>query len=1383
MKRAFQTILLLFLFIAWICGQQNPFRITRYSTQDGLTQSSINSVIEDRYGFIWLGTSGGINRFDGYNFTSFELSPGEPSASDENMVHEIISDPDSNIWVCSIRGIHIFNYRLDRFESLQDESGMVFSYPCNSIAFDHLGNLWAVFPRKGLMKFNLESRKWKMYTAEDGIPLERLTSIKSDNSGTIWMGSMNGLIHFIPRFFDETEKFHLYQNDPDNSNSLSNNVIHSIFQDSKGDLWFGTNLGIGFLREKYILSEELLFESITEKSKPHGLSHNDVRSVCEDKSGNIWVATRGGGLNIISYSGGEQYIKTIFADSRLSNTISHNEVLCLFCDSWGQVWAGTHGGLSKISLEDRTVSILQHNRLNSNSLSGNSVPALIENPDGTLWIGTTVGLNRIELSDFDAGQLTYYRYMNPDFPGDFVRANKIQSLQMGNNDDLWVGSKSGISRFDIISGTYQNDIRVSQELLNKYGETLVRKIELDSRGNIWIGTDRGLLIYHKTFDQLLNVSEILMQDQPDEFVNIKCILIENDSTIWAGSMNSGLIMINYSEDGPGFSIGSLYNTSNTSGMTSNYITDIYLDTEHNLWLGTSNGLYLFDDSRNSLKKYTGSGGLSGDYISGIIQDNSGQVWVSSLKGISKYNPTGDIFESYYTSQTDLSLYDYTFDLLCTSDNLLLFGGVNGLTSFRPEDVSVLDDKPEIYFTGLKINNNKVLPGSDNNGLTVLDKHINFTENIILKPGHKSIELEYVSLHANHPDRISYFYMLEGQDEKWIQAGTDRRFAGYSNLQPGKYVIRVKSSNSYGVQFDNERLIRITVLAPAWRRAWAMAIYVVVFIGLLFLFRLNVINREKLKSSLVLERINIEKQEELNQAKLRFFTNISHDFKTPLTLIKSPIEKLISEGTEIKEDEKSKIYRVIHRNSSKLINMVSQLLEFRKAEQDVLKLSVSEIDIVKLLKESAEDFYEYACEKALNFNFSTDLESLLLWFDGPKIDRAVNNVLHNAFKYTPSGGSIFLELKVDPNEENAIIRIEDTGIGIPEEQLEKVFDRFYQVERTGDHGTGIGLPLAKKLVELHGGQIQAESQVNSGSVFIIQLPLGKEHLPAEAFTERDVDRVSMHQSQVILESDIQINKDKVYAATKQYSILIAEDNPDLMGFLSDNLSREYNVISVENGKKALKESLLRSFDLVITDIIMPEMDGIQLCNNLKSNIVTSHIPVIMLTAKTSDEARQEGYETGADAYIGKPFTLELLYARIKNIIESRENLKRVFQDSSELDPSKLKTTSRDEKFLSKIIQLVEDNLSDCEFKIESLVREVGMSRSMLYRKLQELTGQSPHEFTSSIRFKNAARLLLSGEHSISEVAYMVGFNDPRYFSRSFRQTFNQTPSEYIKNPIS
>ena len=832
------------------------------------------------------------------------------------------------------------------------------------------------------------------------------------------------------------------------------------------------------------------------------------------------------------------------------------------------------------------------------------------------------------------------------------------------------------------------------------------------------------------------------------------------------------------------------------------------DNQNRLWVGTDNGLNLLDAETGQFTSYFERDGLSNSIIQSILENEEGDIWLSTQQGISCLHFSENQLRSVKNFDAFDGLQDNFFNddaSAKTAAGHLIFGGVNGLSIFNPKEIHTDTIAPKIAITDFRLSNLSVPIGEMENGRIVLSKNISETKRLELTHRDNVVSFEFTGLHFGEPKKLRYAFQLEGFDPDWVYADASQRIAHYTNLPHEEFTFKVKAANGDGVWCEPVEL-HLTVNPPFWLTGWAYALYTLAAAGLFYLVWRITRLRAEFRHSLELEHLERGKLEEVNRLKFQFFTNISHELRTPLTLIISPLEQLLQNPKNRKTHQ---LFTRMHHNANRLLTMINQLLDIRKSEAGLMNLHAAEGDLVEFCKEITVSFKNLATQRNIQLNFSAQPEEIAAWFDHDQLEKVLFNLLSNAFKFTNDGGRVEVEIKkleigkLSPiSNFQFLISVKDTGLGIPKGQLENIFDRFYQVEKTQEwarkSGTGIGLSLAKMIVEKHHGEIKVESEEGKGTTFHIHLQSGKAHfseaelLPAEESIITDgLPSFALPDSPEALSGASEVGDERENAILAETNvidknggkgkplILLVEDNHDIRDYLRENLSANYLISEASDGQEGLEKALADPPDLILADIAMPRMDGIEMCGKIKSNIETSHVPIILLTARTSLVFKVDGLETGADDYVTKPFHMRLLAARIKNLIDNRASLRKQFAKTFDLSPSGLVLNSLDEQLLSQIKLIVENHIDDSSFSVDQLARAVNMSRTKMYRKIKGLTGKSPNQIIRGFRLKRAAQLFGTGQYNVSDVSYMVGYNDVKSFREQFKKEFGVNPSAYVK----
>jgi signal transduction histidine kinase/ligand-binding sensor domain-containing protein/AraC-like DNA-binding protein len=1358
-------------------GHRLSFRYL--SIEEGLSQNTVNCIFKDNRGFMWFGTNDGLNRWDGYEFTIYRYNAHDKNSIKGNKIYDIAEDAEGILWIGSrTGGLSRYDRQKDTFTSYLHNQGDTASISSNFVSFifaDDQNKLWVGTLGGGLNLFDRETETFqrihffcKGEYCDQQLPFKELTSILQDKHGRFWIAGyypgialydpISQTLHMTP--FDSLEK---------NENHM---VGKSLFEDSEGRIWICTE-GHGF----YVFNpEKNSFENYTKDNS--GLNDNIVKQVIQRSQDEFWLATDGGGINIFNLQ--KQSFAYIQNDNNIPGGLSSNAVYSMYEDDQNILWVGTFGaGINLHHKQNQQFRHYWHHPVKNYSLSHRAVLSICEDATGLIWIGTDGG----GLNAFNPETQRFIHYKHDEGDPNSLSSNAVTSLLKVNKEELWIGTyQGGLSILNPETGAFRRyyaNLRHPNALQGEHIWALLK----DSRDRIWIGSlNGGLHLYRSETDDFLPVRNSI--NQPEKFVHrVTCLAEDTRGNIWIGG--TGLSRMN--PETLEF-ITFWHNPNDENSLSSNDIRCIFQDSKNRIWIGTEGGglNWLLPDEK-SFRVFNTYDGLPNDVIHSIQEDDYGNLWMSTNKGLCKFDPDKLIFKSFDRSD-GLQSNEFSYNASWkTKNGEMYFGGVNGFNVFNPASIQENPVKPKVYITGFQINNKPLEIGAENSPLT---QHISETRYITLTHKQSVISIEYTALNFISSEKNQYAYILEGFIPEWTYAGT-RRMATYTNLQSGDYIFRVKASNNDGVWNDEGAFVHIKVLPPPWKTSWAYLIYTMTFIFLLYSFRKFANDRAQMKNNIRIKELEKQKIDEVAQTKLRFFTNISHELRTPLTLIIGPLEKLMEDQT-LTNNYKNH-FSIMQRNARRLLRMVNQLMEFRKMEKGKMDLSLKQENIISFVRNIKEAFNDFALQHKMNYNFSSNCDKLWMYCDVDKLDKIFYNLLSNAFKFTPDGGSIFVAIEHQPEKSRVNIIVQDNGIGISRERITKIFDRFYKINQDEklrksieQESSGIGLSHTKELIEMHNGSILVESQEGKGSKFVVSLPLDKSLFKPEDFVEyRTLEQDDLRNKLMTfldeepLQQDTEeiLNIDDGLKQIDKPLVLIVDDNRDIRRFIKICLEENHRTIEAENGSTGLDKALKYIPDLIISDIMMPVTDGIEFCRKIKEREETCHIPVVLLTAWDSTERHIAGFQTGGDDYITKPFDSNILLARVQNLIISRKRLRDLFKKNILLEPAELTIESADDQFIKKAVKIVEDNISDPDFDVRRFVREIGMSRSVLYRKLQAVTNQSANEFIRLIRLKRAAQLLKKTNCTIAEVSSDVGFNDPQYFSKCFSRQFGKTPSEY------
>jgi len=1220
-----------------------------------------------------------------------------------------------------------------------------------AIEQDDLGQMW-IGTRDGLNKY--DGTKFTVFRNEidnpNSISNNDILSVKQDRDGFIWVGTYNGLNKYNPR----TQQFKRYFHNKTQS-SLVNNSVWTIEELSNGDIWIGTAGGLSV----YNKSEDS-FKTFLKSSDKNSSVGNHVLSIFESQRGLIYIGTTTGLSVVENIEDSELKFKTIlgsknlyiqdieesadgklllatrdesvveydFKTKKISPYFSETELKDknknarqLLFDDKQQLWVGTYNGL-QISSKNRRIKLLNSKVNDSKSLSKNSIKSLFKDKKGSIWIGIGTFNSGIEIYNvitqkFDNTQLS-------EAIKDYIKDVGVYGIQQDEKGNIWLGTfGKGLIKYNLKTKQF-TVFKFEEGNQKSLSSNLVRTVVVDSEENIWVGTERGLNMVNPKGE----ITNYFYNAEVQSGDDILSVFEDANNTIWAGTKAKGLFKLEANEF--------KYVDLETNNIKVSSIHSILQDANKNLWIATNQGLIKFNVKLNEAIVYNQKEGV----ISNEFNDNA------SLK---------------------------------MNNSKFYFGSPAGVTSFNSNQLTTNTYSPQVILTDFKTKN-KAIDLTTNN--SILKEAIPFTKSLELAYDQGNFSIDFAIPNFINSKNNKYQYRLKGLENDWVESTENT--ASYTIQNAGHYVFEVQGANSDGVWNTDSTQLKINVLPAPWKSWWAFLIYGLLILSTLYFLMSILKSRTKLQTELALEHLEVERTKETNRAKLEFFTNISHEFRTPLTLILGPLNQILKDYKG-----SNKMYKklmVIESSSNHLLRLINRLMDFRKLENNLFKLESAEGNIVKFLKEIYLSFAEYAKDGDYEYSFHTTDDEILVYYDRYKLERVFYNLISNAFRYTPKYGKIVVRVKQHNGE--IIIQVEDSGVGIAKQNQDKIFERFFEVavnnkpDNEYNKGTGIGLSIAKNIVNLHKGEISVRSNENDkGSIFIVKLPLGRVHLKEdEIITDfKFSDDVSQYVKQlevknIITEDDI---TEQVISSEKQ-TILLVEDNKPLRKFMKSILKDNYNIIEAENGKKALKIAQKESPNLIVSDVVMPVMVGTELCSKIKEDIRTSHIPIILLTSRTSLIYKLEGLESGADDYISKPFDVNEFLIRIKNLLESTSRLKEKYTSEDPLQPNEIIVSSLDEKLYKKAFQIVEDNIDNENFDVQFFCSELGVSRTMLFTKVKAWTNFTPNEFIMHFRMKRAAQILEQGKINISEVSYKVGFRNPKYFSKCFQKKYGETPTQYM-----
>ena len=1356
-----------------------------FNSADGLSQHDVNCIIQDKDGFMWFGTNDGLNKYDGYNFKVFRPSKNTSSSISGRIIQKIESDYYGNLWIASLDGgLNYYNLEKEIFSNFSEKLSQFGNY-VNDVTISDDGVLWVQFKQKtcyAVLKENVDEMEFHVLLTEDvESPVEKLgnrilikqkdvfflssqvlyslnykiiegqitalnfTPTKNTNfisqlsgpNGKVWE------LHKGKIIYKDNSKLNLTKN----INNLSNRFG---VLDRNNNLWCVIDEKLSNVSKS---GEALIVKTIDfEKLEFVGLKNNSINSVFVDRTGNLWVGSNGGG---IYKKTNNDYQFKHFRKKNYKGSLSSNKIRSLHEDQFGNLWIGTElGGLNflpKSSLNYNTFESFTFSK-NENGLTSNNIFSISENiideNHSILWFSTeSGGLNKLVINKNDASKdFKFEKFNNPVNDGSNVKTLAIHSIFSEGKNRLWIGyygSGLGLAEWDTPeSKPYFSFINPDDKKIQFPGK-IIRDIYRDASGVLWITTNNGL---NK--------------------------LIENSTDITKSYFKSYR-----------------YDSSNDTSIGSDYTLQIFESTNKTLWIGTIGGGLnkLIRNKERSVvgfKRYnTQNKQFPNDVINSIQEDDNGFLWVGTNSGLVKFDPKKESFETYSTNELQNPEMS-EISALQRKNGELVFGGVNGINVFTSKSNKKSNIAPRTLITDFSILYEPVKPLQVINNKVILNQGIAHTDHITLDANINNFSFSFSSLHFNDSRFNKYKYILEGFDENWIETSSDFRVAKYTNIKPGDYVFKVYGSNNKGVWSEKPAKVNLTLLSPWYFTLWAKTMYLLSFILIFYLLtRISVIQIKR-KRKLELNRLEKEKEKEINKVKLEFFTNISHELRSPLTLILGPAEKLVKQGEKLQKKERVRLYRTMQRNSDYILGLIKQLLDFRKLEQGEIKLKCTHINLVNLIQKVTEQFQTKAEQEKLNLDYDFNKNKIFAWIDATIIEKILHNLLSNAIKFTPKGGNITIgvrELSLQKSiypKGHIEIQVEDNGIGIASSDVKTIFNRFYQSDNQNkkNEGFGIGLSFSHNLAKLHGGEIKVKSQLKKGSCFTLLIPLGNSHLSNEQMIENNEIIVSKveHHDNLDLVNDQQ--KDSSGHKNKP-SLLIIEDNLEIYHYLTSELSQHYLTIGSTDGKQGIDLAFEKLPDIIISDIMMPGTNGIEVSKTLKNNIKTSHIPIILLSARANDESKIEGLKSGADVYLTKPFSLEVLKTQLTSLLNNRKIIHNEFKNLN-FEPSKIEISSMDEVFVENIINIIKDNIDNSNFTVQEFSNLSGMSRTTFFNKVKSITGLKPTEFLRNYRLKLAAQFLSKG-YSVKEAMYKTGFNTPSYFSQSFKVLFKMTPTEFIK----
>jgi signal transduction histidine kinase/ligand-binding sensor domain-containing protein/DNA-binding response OmpR family regulator len=1331
-----------------------------------LTSNRINGIVQDKFGFLWISTNNGLNRFDGVENKQYIKQVDDSSSLSTNTVLTQYCDSKGQLWFLTVNYLHRYNRKLDNFDhfllSNKKESARYGNK--GVITEDKLGNIWIGTPTNGLFFLNPATNLCERIPQ----PNSSVSSLFFDQEGLLWIGGIGQLSQYN-HLTREVKQFKV----PDSLHrNLNDDYVWNIWQDPTNKINLLLSSGLfQFDQQKELFSE------LSDWNSKVNFTSNVLRSILVEQN-KVWIGTQGGGLYILNLITNKvaQY-QSIYNNP---GSLSNNSVTAILKDNCGIFWIGTNDGINKYDPATKQFAHYQKDPENPNSLQYNFVSSFCESPDGNIWIGT-FGQG---ISVYNRAKETFQTITSSQEKSSTLINNTIRALERDKSGNIWIGTTNGLSCYN-----------PKRKLFTNYNSSAEKgSLSSDDILSLLVTSDNQLIIGSNgeglSFCRIdhLAVEGFQIFNTPKAYVNkakVRKMIELSNAAIVCGTMGNGIFILN------GALETNILPSEFSRSIDSDYVNALCEDSEHNIWIGTWDGLFLMDSNYKLIKQFNPKNGLPSNEISGLLVDSKGDIWAAGMNGLSQLSKiTGSDYKiTNYTTHNGLQgSYFTTYSTLRTSDGELFFGGFNGFNRFYPGQIKSDPKIPKVVLTDFQVFNQSVPIGKRVNGQILLKENISDTKSIVLNSDQKVIGFRFSALTTTQIQKVKFACILKGIDPDWVYLEYNQRYKAYNNLPSGEYTFTVKACNADGIWDDEGTSVSIEVLPPFWKSWWAYSLYALIIVGLLYLAREYSLSRARLQNNALLERVRREKDAEINNLKIKFFINISHEIRTPLSLILAPLEKLVRSAEPSPEIKKN--LHIMQGNALRLFNLINQLLDFRKIETGNVHLNVAPYDLVEVIREIKTAFDESAQLKNIELSVESNVQALQMWFDPDSFEKIMFNLLSNALKFTNSGGKVQILINQTAGSNHCEIMVRDNGIGVASDKLEKLFDRFYQVDsksflKHDNIGSGIGLSIVKNLVELHKGEITVESKPGAFTLFRMVFKTGKSHL-------ENNDNITLSEEPIPFSMNIQAplpqmegsesaDLQKAQESKNRIRILIVEDNPEIRYYLKQSLHANYEVIEASNGKTGYKQALQQIPDLVITDVMMPEMDGIELCKVLKNELLTQHIPIIILSAKSTIEDTLEGLETGADDYVPKPFNEQILLAKIKTLLANRQKIVEKYQTQpyKESQSATIESLHFEDPFVERVVDYIVANLSDEALSNEKIELHFKTNKMQLYRKLKAVTGWSVNTLIREIKIREATRLLKESEMNISEVAYKLGFSDPLYFSKYFKKEVGVAPQQYRK----
>jgi signal transduction histidine kinase/ligand-binding sensor domain-containing protein/DNA-binding response OmpR family regulator len=1336
----------LFLIVSITNGQESNLYFENFKVKDGLPDNSVLSVTQDNRGYIWIVTKNGLCRYDGMNFKVFKHEQNNNGSISDNGSTGVVTDHKGQLWVIS-KELELYHPENETFQKIP--TGLSIN---KTIFFDHQDRLYV--GGLGCLKYfeggNLQTAK----TFSLNIDVNTLISvIYEDGQHNLWVGTTRGLFKIDPSR-QQTSSFQKKVA----ADLLGDDDITTVVQDKNQDLWIGTRTTGVYRYNRQSNSIESFKKSKTSENGPIG---NHIRKIINAKDGTIWIGTQEG-LSIYNIDGRKFY--NFQKDPTDQHSLSHNSIYEIFQDRAGSIWIGAYfGGLNVVHLGSAPFKIFQNNGY-KNSISSNIISAIAEDAHHNLWIGTDGG--GLNFWNKQTGRFTIFKNDGDDKRS--LSSNLVKAIAFDQDGDVYIGtSTGGLNIYHPSTGKFENHWYSRQKTIPVINGDDVKCLLVTNNNEVLVGTNAGLLKFSKK-EQSFSISDTSAKSK----IWVTTLYEDKQHTIWIGTPH-GLYEMTASRQ---IRQASFFDSSKAHNPFTFEVICLQEDQFGRLWAGTLHkGLVLLDQKKNSYHVFNEQDGLPADNVVGILSDAHNNLWISTNNGLAKF----DVAHGHFQNLTvEDGLPDNQFNrgsFYKQNDSCFYFGTYNGLINFNPNKITQNEIPPKVIFSYVRLFNQTLNIDQQHQ---LLDGDLNNTQGLTFKYNQNVFTIGFAALNFVKSPKNRYAYRLTGFDRDWSNVNFPE--ATYTNLPPGNYQLQVKAANNDGIWNQEPAVLNIQILPAPWKTWWAYTSYLIILVIILAYVRHFLRARTQLRQELYRERIEAEHEKKSHQQQLEFFTNISHEIRTPLTLILGPLERLANSKMDISQTQQ---YNSIKNNANRLYRLVTELLDFRKAGTDQLKLYFCEEDIVKFLREIYGAFESTAEIKGISFQFNSAVPSLMVFFDRDQLEKVFNNLLINAIKFTPAGGQVKVGVTEHKAGNQVQIVVEDNGKGIQHEDLDNIFENFYQAGPS--IGTGIGLALSKRLIELHKGTIKvqsknADNEQEGLTAFTVLLKLGREHLPDEQVIVSDsAARDNLFYPNTEPNDTFILKSNQPVANVGDHTILLVEDNDEVREFIRQSLEKDYKVIEAKNGEEGLEQATQQIPDLIISDVMMPIMDGVEFCSRVKADIRTCHIPVILLTAKSAPIHQIHGLQHGADAYITKPFSTQVLNLNISNMLRLIGAQQQKYSDRLILGPLPVRhSESEDEKLLDRLQEIIQLNMSNSDFDVVAISRQVGMSKSLLYKKFSALTNLSLNNFIKMERLKKAVTLFKGGETSVMAVAVEVGFNDVKYFSKEFKKIYNITPNEYL-----